>query len=277
MVKGKKKSRYPIEKILDSMEVGGFMEYFVKWEGYDEKDNSWEPRANLVGDKVFDEYEKKRIADAEKNLLSSGRPKRATDNKYAKMTPAQTPIKKSMHSSTRLNSNSEESTPVSRLKRISVSKDSGKEGDPTTQLKSNSVSKKSGKKGDPTTQLKRNSTQKQPEVEINNPIEQGHIEAPIYRAEYEQEIEQDEVEIIDVPIEQDRVEAPIYRAENEQVTSVLGCRQEVDQGIWVMCSFNKDVNDVEMTPYRIMYQRQPRILLTYFHDNAVFANPDNNA
>jgi len=304
MAKGKKQVRYPIEKILDSTEVDGFgfMEYFVKWDGYDEKDNTWESRVNLVGDEVFEEYEKKRIADAEKNLLSSGRPKRGTDSKYAKdrmMTPVGTSIKKPTRSSACLHSNREESTPmsrpkrnsvskisgkkdtptpVSRPKRHSVSKVSGKRDTPTTRLKRHSGSKKSGKKGTPTTRLKHSSTQKRPEaMEAENPIEQEVVEAPIDRAEHEQEVEPEAMEIVDIPIEQERVEAPIYRAEHEKVTAVLGCRQERDQSVWVMCSFNKDANETEITPYNVVSQHHPQILLNFFHANFVYVDAENNA
>eukprot|EP01112_Ceratiomyxa_fruticulosa_P023317 TRINITY_DN8856_c0_g2_i2.p1 TRINITY_DN8856_c0_g2~~TRINITY_DN8856_c0_g2_i2.p1 ORF type:complete len:207 (-),score=45.19 TRINITY_DN8856_c0_g2_i2:60-680(-) len=38
---------YTVEKILDSKITSEGKKYLVKWEGYSEKDNSWEPRENL--------------------------------------------------------------------------------------------------------------------------------------------------------------------------------------------------------------------------------------
>lgn len=38
-----------MEKILDSRDKKGKKEYLVKWVGFDEKGNTWEPEANLEG------------------------------------------------------------------------------------------------------------------------------------------------------------------------------------------------------------------------------------
>jgi len=235
------------------------------------------------------------------------RPKRKSVSKNSVKKDAPTSVSRPKRKSVSKESGKKDA-PTTRLKRKSVSEKSGKKDAPTTQLKRNSVIKKSGKKDAPTARLKRKSAQKQPgvepeEMETERPIEQEHVEAPIYRAEREQEtehggveiievpieqehieapidlaereqeVEQDEVEIIDDPIEQEHVEAPIYRAENEQVTSVLGCRQERDQSVWVMCSFNNDADDIELTPYNVVSQHHPQVLLNFFHANSVYVDP----
>jgi hypothetical protein len=39
---------YVVEKIIDSrINAHGVKEYFLKWIGYDDKDNTWEPEENL--------------------------------------------------------------------------------------------------------------------------------------------------------------------------------------------------------------------------------------
>ena len=37
------------------------LEYLVKWQCYDDSNNTWEPRSNLSGNIYFDEYETKRF------------------------------------------------------------------------------------------------------------------------------------------------------------------------------------------------------------------------
>ena len=38
---------YEVEKILNERTNGNKLEYLVKWKGYDESQNSWEPFENL--------------------------------------------------------------------------------------------------------------------------------------------------------------------------------------------------------------------------------------
>ena len=52
---------YNVEKLLASRLAGGKKEYKVRWEGYGEKHDSWEPMENLVGcAQQIREYEQKR-------------------------------------------------------------------------------------------------------------------------------------------------------------------------------------------------------------------------
>ena len=46
---------YPVEKLVGHRKgKGGRLEFLVRWEGYGEADDSWEPRSNLEGSLVQD-------------------------------------------------------------------------------------------------------------------------------------------------------------------------------------------------------------------------------
>jgi len=48
-------NEYVVEKIMNKKLVKGKVQYFVKWEGYTEEDNTWEPEENLnCPDKVLE-------------------------------------------------------------------------------------------------------------------------------------------------------------------------------------------------------------------------------
>lgn len=54
-----------VEKILDKKKVNGQLFYFVKWEGYSEQDNTWEPAQNLLGcNSLIDEFEEHQMLEA---------------------------------------------------------------------------------------------------------------------------------------------------------------------------------------------------------------------
>ena len=40
-------NEYEVEKILDNRSVNGLQQYLVKWKGYDDSENTWEPKTNL--------------------------------------------------------------------------------------------------------------------------------------------------------------------------------------------------------------------------------------
>lgn len=70
---------YSIEKILKKRLRNGHIEYFLKWKGYNDSSNTWEPEENI--------YCRKLIKDFEKNLKQKKKktkPERSDKRKLTK-------------------------------------------------------------------------------------------------------------------------------------------------------------------------------------------------
>ena len=53
-------NEYEVEKILDHRKKGRQTEYQVKWKGYSDKDNTWEPQENCHSLDLMEEFQNQR-------------------------------------------------------------------------------------------------------------------------------------------------------------------------------------------------------------------------
>lgn len=72
---------YVVEKIVKKRIRNGFVEYFIKWEGYSDEHNTWEPEGNLECFELIEEFENK-LEESSKSRAAKNPPIPSTSKEH---------------------------------------------------------------------------------------------------------------------------------------------------------------------------------------------------
>lgn len=85
---------YVVERIIDKRTVKGKIEYYLKWKGYNDNENTWEPKENLDCPDLIEAFEKE-LAEKQKAKAEAKRGKSSdTRNTKRDGVPTKTTTKK---------------------------------------------------------------------------------------------------------------------------------------------------------------------------------------
>jgi hypothetical protein len=68
---GRTPKEYIVERILDRRQRNGVTEYLLKWHGYSNSHNSWEPEENILSQKMLDDFNERFEQQSQRNHVKS--------------------------------------------------------------------------------------------------------------------------------------------------------------------------------------------------------------